>query len=257
MLLTFSWSCLWCFKMSFRIIVFGTFLYEFFYQFYKVKVLWAVNYTRWNCDIVRLTWLLFAVQDIVHDSDTQSEDWYIALEALLEVIFSILAAFILSDCFFYCLFIQLFIFFCLDLVNLIACHSTLWSQVLPSLQPLIIYFPDSSEWLSRAVPKSHRKEFIHKVEKMFDQLQGPVVLICGQNIIETSAKEKEKFVSFLLRIRWRNIYQLSMVSLWMHLFVKCSWFCPLPSDDTVLHCRQWCSLILVDWLWYVLVTYVV
>ncbi|XP_020255603.1 uncharacterized protein LOC109832631 isoform X1 [Asparagus officinalis] len=91
----------------------------------------------------------FNIQDIVHDLDTQSEDWYIALEALIEV--------------------------------------------LPSLQPLIIYFPDSSEWLSRAVPKSHRKEFINKVEEMFDQLQGPVVLICGQNIIEAGTKEKEKF----------------------------------------------------------------
>lgn len=98
----------------------------------------------------------FNIQDIVHDLDTQSEDWYIALEALFEV--------------------------------------------LPSLQPLIIYFPDSSEWLSRAVPKSHRKEFIQKVEEMFDQLQGPVVLICGQSIIETGTKEKEKFTMVLPHI---------------------------------------------------------
>lgn len=98
----------------------------------------------------------FSLQDIVHDLDTQMEDWLIALEALFEV--------------------------------------------LPSVQPLIIYFPDSSEWLSRAVPKSNRKEFIHKVEEMFDQLQGPFVLICGQNIIETGTKEKEKFTMVLPHI---------------------------------------------------------
>ncbi|CAL5043678.1 unnamed protein product [Urochloa decumbens] len=54
-------------------------------------------------------------------------------------------------------------------------------EVLPSLQPAIVYFPDSSQWLSRAVPKSKRREFVEKVEEMFDQLTGPLVLICGQN----------------------------------------------------------------------------
>ncbi|CAL5052000.1 unnamed protein product [Urochloa decumbens] len=54
-------------------------------------------------------------------------------------------------------------------------------EVLPSLQPAIVYFPDSSQWLSRAVPKSKRGEFVEKVEEMFDQLTGPLVLICGQN----------------------------------------------------------------------------
>ncbi|KAJ4966134.1 hypothetical protein NE237_017983 [Protea cynaroides] len=95
------------------------------------------------------------VQDIEHDLDTQSEDWYIAMEALWEV--------------------------------------------LPSLQPLIVYFPDSYQWLSRAVPKSKRKDFVHKVEEMFDQLAGPVVLICGQNKVETGtgSKEKEKFTMIL------------------------------------------------------------
>ncbi|XP_042494251.1 uncharacterized protein LOC122073690 isoform X2 [Macadamia integrifolia] len=95
------------------------------------------------------------VQDIEHDLDMQSEDWYIAMEALWEV--------------------------------------------LPSLQPLIIYFPDSYQWLSRAVPKSKRKDFVRKVEEMFDQLSGPVVLICGQNKVETGtgSKEKEKFTMIL------------------------------------------------------------
>ncbi|KAG8076345.1 hypothetical protein GUJ93_ZPchr0006g45276 [Zizania palustris] len=64
-------------------------------------------------------------------------------------------------------------------------------EVLPSLQPAIVYFPDSSQWLSRAVPKSNRREFIEKVEEMLDQLTGPLVLICGQNILEAAPKDKE------------------------------------------------------------------
>lgn len=68
-------------------------------------------------------------------------------------------------------------------------------QVLKSAQPIIVYFPDSSLWLSRAVSKANRKEFVHKVQEMFDQLSGPVVLICGRNKVETGSKEKEKFVS--------------------------------------------------------------
>uniref|UniRef100_A0A1D1ZG64 ATPase family AAA domain-containing protein 1 n=1 Tax=Anthurium amnicola TaxID=1678845 RepID=A0A1D1ZG64_9ARAE len=90
------------------------------------------------------------IQDIVRDLDTQAEDWYIAVEALHEI--------------------------------------------LPSLQPVIVYFPDSSEWLSRAVPNSHRKEFISKLEEMFNQLPGPIMLICGQNKVERGPpKEKERF----------------------------------------------------------------
>lgn len=67
-------------------------------------------------------------------------------------------------------------------------------QILPSLQPVIIYFPDCSQWLSRAVPKSNRKEFINEVMEMFDQISGPVVLICGQSIVESGSKEKERLV---------------------------------------------------------------
>ncbi|KAK6925400.1 ATPase, AAA-type, core [Dillenia turbinata] len=70
-------------------------------------------------------------------------------------------------------------------------------EVLLSMQPLIVYFPDCSQWLSRAVPKSDRKEFVYKVQEMFDQLSGPVVLICGQNKVETGSKEKEKFTMIL------------------------------------------------------------
>ncbi|KAL0356069.1 UNVERIFIED_CONTAM: Spastin [Sesamum radiatum] len=70
-------------------------------------------------------------------------------------------------------------------------------EVLKSQQPLIVYFPDSSLWSSRAVSKSNRKEFVRKVQEMFDQLSGPVVLICGQNKVETGSKEKEKFTMIL------------------------------------------------------------
>ncbi|XP_044489590.1 uncharacterized protein LOC123213989 [Mangifera indica] len=70
-------------------------------------------------------------------------------------------------------------------------------EVLNSMQPLIVYFPDSSQWLSRAAPRSNRKEFVRKVQEMFDQLSGPVVLICGQNKVETGSKEKEKFTMIL------------------------------------------------------------
>ncbi|KAF4394734.1 hypothetical protein F8388_015640 [Cannabis sativa] len=71
------------------------------------------------------------------------------------------------------------------------------SEVLHALQPLIVYFPDSSQWLSRAVPKSNRKEFVEKVEDIFNQISGPVVLICGQNKVESGSKEKEKFTMIL------------------------------------------------------------
>lgn len=63
------------------------------------------------------------------------------------------------------------------------------------MQPIIVYFPDSSQWWSRAVPKANRREFLQKLEEIFDKISGPVVLICGQNKIESGSKEKEKFVS--------------------------------------------------------------
>ncbi|GMH11924.1 hypothetical protein Nepgr_013765 [Nepenthes gracilis] len=70
-------------------------------------------------------------------------------------------------------------------------------EVLRSKQPLIVYFPDSTQWLSRAVPKSNRKEFVSKVREMFDQLSGPVLLICGQNKTDPGSKEKERFTMIL------------------------------------------------------------
>ncbi|KAF5754257.1 putative adenosinetriphosphatase [Helianthus annuus] len=71
------------------------------------------------------------------------------------------------------------------------------SEVLSSVQPLIVYFPDSSLWLSRAVSKSNRKEFVNRLQEMFDKISGPVVLICGQNKAATGSKEKEKFTMIL------------------------------------------------------------
>ncbi|KAJ1389658.1 P-loop containing nucleoside triphosphate hydrolase [Sesbania bispinosa] len=93
------------------------------------------------------------VKDIENDLDAQSQDCYIAVEALCEVL-----------------------------------HSK---------QPLIVYFPDSSQWLHRAVPKSNRSEFFNKVEEMFDKLSGPIVLICGQNKVQSGSKEKEQFTMIL------------------------------------------------------------
>ncbi|KAG4386668.1 hypothetical protein GLYMA_11G101600v4 [Glycine max] len=93
------------------------------------------------------------VKDIENDLDAQSQDCYIAVEALCEVL-----------------------------------HHR---------QPLIVYFPDSSQWLHKAVPKSNRNEFFHKVEEMFDRLSGPIVFICGQNKVQSGSKEKEEFTMIL------------------------------------------------------------
>lgn len=80
-----------------------------------------------------------------------------------------------------------------------ACYVAIEAlyEVLCSVKPLIVYFPDSSVWLSRAVPKARRKEFLIKVQEMLDHLPGPVVLICGQNKVETDSKEKEKITMIL------------------------------------------------------------
>lgn len=62
------------------------------------------------------------------------------------------------------------------------------------------------------MPKARRKEFVDKVQEMFDKLSGPIVMICGQNKIETGSKEKEKFVSL-------STY---LTRQWL-LFGLCSW----------------------------------
>ncbi|XP_048135548.1 uncharacterized protein LOC115750587 isoform X4 [Rhodamnia argentea] len=86
-------------------------------------------------------------------------------------------------------------------------------EVLHSQQPLVVYFPDSSQWLSRAVTKANRSKFVNKVHEMFDQLQGPVVLICGQNKVETGSKEREKFTMILPNIGRLAKLPLSLKSL--------------------------------------------
>ncbi|KAG2605364.1 hypothetical protein PVAP13_4NG079600 [Panicum virgatum] len=48
-------------------------------------------------------------------------------------------------------------------------------EVLPSLQPAIVYFPDSFQWLSRAVPRSNRREFVEKDKK---------IIISRYNLVE-------------------------------------------------------------------------
>ncbi|KAF0903576.1 hypothetical protein E2562_027991 [Oryza meyeriana var. granulata] len=120
-------------------------------------------------------------------------------------------------------------------------------EVLPSLQPAIVYFPDSSQWLSRAVPRSNRREFVEKVEEMFDQLTGPLVLICGQNIIEAAPKEKEPKT-----IVFHNLARLSPLTSSLKRLVgglkgrkptksndisklfRNKFFIPLPKDDEQL-----------------------
>lgn len=90
---------------------------------------------------------------------------------------------------------MIYLFICL--IVAFTCHlivARFW-QVVDSMQPLIVYFPDSTLWLSRAVPKANRREFIQKMEEIFDKITGPVVLICGQNKVESGSREREKFVS--------------------------------------------------------------
>ena len=88
-----------------------------------------------------------------------------------------------------------------------------FEQVLPSLQPVIVYFPDSSQWLSRAVPKSNRREFVQRVDEMFDQLTGPVVMICGQNILAAVSKDKDKEpVSFRILIGYLKLIKYFLYS---------------------------------------------
>ncbi|XP_050231999.1 uncharacterized protein LOC126680824 isoform X2 [Mercurialis annua] len=69
-------------------------------------------------------------------------------------------------------------------------------EVLRSMQPLIVYFQDSSLLFS-ALSKSNRKDFVQKVQEMFDQIPGPVVLMCGQNKVEDGSKDKDNITMIL------------------------------------------------------------
>ncbi|KAM3225105.1 hypothetical protein ACQJBY_058069 [Aegilops geniculata] len=115
-------------------------------------------------------------------------------------------------------------------------------EVLPSLEPVIVYFPDSSQWLSRAVPKSNRGEFIQKVDKMFDQLTGPVVMICGQNMPAAVSKEPPTVMfQNLTRLsslpsslkRWLKVQNDSRPSDIAKIFTN-SFVVPLPEEGEQL-----------------------
>lgn len=84
---------------------------------------------------------------------------YIATEVLCEVLFPVIS-------------------FSLSSVPFLDCTVKNWClflphlQVLRSMQPLIVYFPDSSQWLSRAVPKSNRKDFLNKVQNVWQIIRS-------------------------------------------------------------------------------------
>ncbi|KAI4366731.1 hypothetical protein MLD38_022571 [Melastoma candidum] len=109
------------------------------------------------------------VKDVEHDIDIQAGDFYIAMEALC--------------------------------------------QVLRSSEPLIVYFSDSSHWLSKAVSKSKHREFMLKLQDMFEKLSGPVVLICGQNKSEAGSKEGKKITMIVPNIGHLTKLPLSLKSL--------------------------------------------
>ncbi|XP_062222011.1 uncharacterized protein LOC133921230 isoform X2 [Phragmites australis] len=106
-------------------------------------------------------------------------------------------------------------------------------EVLPSLEPIIVYFPDSSQWLSRAVSKSDRREFVQRVEEMFDRLTGPVVLICGHNIMAAAPKDKEAPSSLKRLVGGIKGQKYSRSSDIAKLFTN-SLIVPLPEEDEQL-----------------------
>lgn len=67
-------------------------------------------------------------------------------------------------------------------------------QILPSLGSIIIYFSDTPQ-MPGAVKKLNYKDFLQKLEEIFDKLEEPIVLICGKNNEETGSKEINKSVS--------------------------------------------------------------
>ncbi|VFQ69550.1 unnamed protein product [Cuscuta campestris] len=121
------------------------------------------------------------------------------------------------------------------------------SEVLKSVQPLIVYFPDSSLWFSKTVSKPNRKKFFEKVQEMFDQLRGPVILICGKNKIESGSKEKENFRVILPNLARLAKLPLSLKQLTervpaskhsiddgIHRLFANIMFIPSPKDEDIL-----------------------
>lgn len=49
--------------------------------------------------------------------------------------------------------------------------------------------------MSGIVKKSNHKDFLQKLEEIFDKLEEPIVLICGKNNEDIGSKEINKSVS--------------------------------------------------------------
>lgn len=128
------------------------------------------------------------MKDIEHDLNAQTHDSYTAMEVLCEVqdLIDHEKLFLWKNSYVYIIW-----------GSYSYRNDIILMQILETQQPLVVYFPDSSLWLSRAVSKSDRKEFVSKMQEMFEKLSGPLVLICGQDKIEaeSNSKEKDKFVS--------------------------------------------------------------
>ncbi|EYU17670.1 hypothetical protein MIMGU_mgv1a0257532mg, partial [Erythranthe guttata] len=74
------------------------------------------------------------------------------------------------------------------------------TQVLKSEQPLIVYFPDYFMWLPRTYVWETREKFISKVKDMFGQLNGRVVLICGEDKWDGIRRESKQLNASLKRL---------------------------------------------------------
>ncbi|KAL7115264.1 hypothetical protein ACP275_04G173600 [Erythranthe tilingii] len=73
-------------------------------------------------------------------------------------------------------------------------------EVLKFEQPLIVYFPDYFMWLPRTYIWETREEFISKVKDMFGQLNGRVVLICGEDKWDGIRRESKELNASLKRL---------------------------------------------------------
>eukprot|EP00249_Psilotum_nudum_P017328 c26263_g1_i1 orf=358-3672(-) len=53
-------------------------------------------------------------------------------------------------------------------------------EMASSSKPIIIYFRDIQQWVSKAVPANERLAFIDRVGELLNKVNGPVVFICGR-----------------------------------------------------------------------------